>query len=340
LAELTLGAAAPPCGGCGTEIAPGLLGCPGCGRLVHAARLQQLAAEAERAEAAGDRAGARTLWDQALALLPPDTRQHEAIVARMAALPRTAEPTSTWRGPSAGWGAGAGAAALLLWKLKFVVVFVLTKAKLLLLGFTKLGTFSSMLLSFGAYWGIYGWPFAAGMVLSIYVHEMGHVAALRGYGVRATAPMFIPGVGAYIRAEFSRTTPAEEARVGLAGPLWGLGAAVVAYAAFMATGLPILAGIARWGALINLFNLTPVWQLDGGHAFKALTRNQRAYAAAAVLAAWLATREGMLFLPLALAVWQIFRPAPREEDVGVLGMYVLLIAALSALFFLTPGLPV
>lgn len=317
------------------------MGCPGCGRLVHAARLQQLARDAERAEAAGDATLAGTMWRQALGLLPADSRQHQAIGARLAALPAPPRPAES----KSGWGSGgamtgAGALALLAWKLKFVIVFVLTKVKLLLLGFTKLSTFSSMLLSFGAYWGLYGWPFAAGMILSIYVHEMGHVAALRGYGVPASAPMFVPGLGAFIRAQLSRTTPAEQARVGLAGPLWGLAAAFAAYAAWVATGLPVLAAIARWGALVNLFNLTPIWQLDGGHAFKALTRNQRAYAAAAVFGAWLFTREGMLILPLAGAVWQLFQTPAAEEDAGVLGVYALLIAALTALFFLTPALPV
>ncbi len=49
------------------------------------------------------------------------------------------------------------------------------------------------------YWTAWGWKFALGLVVSIYVHEMGHVAALRGYGTKANAPMFIPGLGALIR---------------------------------------------------------------------------------------------------------------------------------------------
>lgn len=51
--------------------------------------------------------------------------------------------------------------------------------------------------------------------------------------------------------------------MGLAGPLWGLAAAIAAALAYLATDAPIWAAIARFGAWINLFNLLPVWQLDG-----------------------------------------------------------------------------
>src|SRR5206468_952877 len=88
------------------------------------------------------------------------------------------------------------------------------------------------------------WKFALGLVASIYVHEMGHVAALLKYGVRASAPMFIPGLGAVIRMKQALGDPQQEARVGLAGPAWGVGAALAAYAAFLGTGLSYEAFIA------------------------------------------------------------------------------------------------
>ena len=43
------------CEACGTEIAPGLLTCPNCHRLVHAEQLKQIAEEAERAGEASTR---------------------------------------------------------------------------------------------------------------------------------------------------------------------------------------------------------------------------------------------------------------------------------------------
>src|SRR4029079_16405953 len=129
--------------------------------------------------------------------------------------------------------------AAVLWKLKTVLLVLLGKGKQLLLGFSKAGTVLTMLLSFGAYWALWGWKFAAGLVLSIYVHEMGHVAALRRFGIPATAPMFIPGLGAFVRLKQPPATAIEDARVGLAGPRWGLGATIVAAALGAATGAPV-----------------------------------------------------------------------------------------------------
>ena len=114
-----------------------------------------------------------------------------------------------------------------LWKFKFLAVLLLTKAKFLLLGLTKASTFFSMMAAFGVYWTVFGGWFALGFVLSIYIHEMGHVAALMRYGVPATAPLFIPGVGAVIRLRQSFINPRRRcprrpgrADLGLRAPPW------------------------------------------------------------------------------------------------------------------------
>src|SRR3989449_3180384 len=109
--------------------------------------------------------------------------------------------------------------------------------------------------------------------------------------------MFIPGVGAVVRLKQYPASPREDARVGLAGPLWGLGAAAAAYAAYLGTGGGIWAAIAHFGAWVNLFNLVPVWQLDGGRGFPALTRRQRGIAAAGIAPMWPAARAGLPLVP-------------------------------------------
>ncbi len=76
------------CAQCGTQIAPALLACPSCQRLVHADELKRLAATAQRAEQAGDPSGALTAWRQALDLLPTDATQHKVVAVRIAALSR------------------------------------------------------------------------------------------------------------------------------------------------------------------------------------------------------------------------------------------------------------
>ena len=323
------------CPQCGTHVAPALLACPSCRRLVHADELKRLAADAERATQAGHPSAALAAWRQALELLPPDSTQHQVIAARVGDLSRAVDGQPAGAKPGSRWGKGAaglGALGALLAKFKFALVFILTKAKLLLLGLTKAGTLLSMLLSAGVYWTIWGWKFAFGVVLSIYIHEMGHVQALQRYGIKATAPMFIPGLGAVIRLKQYPADAREDARVGLAGPLWGLGATLAAYAVYRATSVGVWGAIAHFGAWVNLFNLLPVWQLDGGRGFRALTRLQRWLAAGVIAVMWLATGEGLLLLLGIAAVASAgFAAAPEEPDQTALFEYCLLVAFLSLL---------
>jgi len=173
-----------------------------------------------------------------------------------------------------------------------------------------------MLLSLGAYWTVWGWRFALGLVLSIYIHEMGHVIALRRYGFRATAPMFVPGLGALIRLQQRVVNPREDAEIGLAGPIYGLGAAVFALLLWWGTGEPIFAAIAGVGAWINLFNLLPISSLDGGRGFHAMTRVQKLIAAVTVAAAWYFTDDGLLIILALVCFWRAASDKPSRKGAG------------------------
>jgi Zn-dependent protease len=163
-------------------------------------------------------------------------------------------------------GAVAGALALiasLAGKLK-AVLLLLPKLKLLT-------TSGSMLVSIGAYALIWGWQFAVGFVLLLFVHEMGHVIQLRREGVPATAPMFIPFLGAVVGMKRLPDDAGAEARVGLAGPVLGSLACLVPLALYGATGNHLFQALAFTGFFLNLFNLAPVLPLDGGRAMAALS---------------------------------------------------------------------
>jgi Zn-dependent protease len=332
------------CARCGSQLAPRLLVCPACLTLVHAERLKQLAADAQAAETAGDVTEALERWREAIALLPDYSPQHPIISARIAVLGKNLPSIEVTRQKEreekvrSRFGTGKlggilGALVVLLLKAKWIIVLLLTKMKLLFLGFTKLGTLLSMLATVGVYWSLWGWPFAVGFVLSIYVHEMGHVSALRHYGVRAGAPMFIPGVGAFVRLGEALHSEWENAMVGLAGPLWGLAATVASYAAYLATDRPIFAAIAHSAAWLNLFNLLPVWQLDGGRGFTAMSRTHRLVAAGAVLAAFGVTHDGLLLVVGGLGAAMAFAKPSREPDVRVAVYYVALAWALAGLSY-------
>jgi Zn-dependent protease len=331
------------CVQCGAALAPNLLVCPACHALVHAAELKTLAAKADEETARGEWSKALAEWRRALELLPPNSAQHAAILARINELVRRVDTNQAPHKPKPKWavsGGALGVIALLLWKFKFALVFILTKAKLLLLGLTKASTFFSMLLSLGLYWALWGWKFGLGLVLSIYVHEMGHIFQLTRYGIKATAPMFIPGFGARIRQLQYPASPHEDARVGLAGPIWGLGAALFSYALHLATGLEIFAAIAQVGAWINLFNLLPVWQLDGNHAFKALTKMERGGIAALLGIEWFVTGEGLLIILALVAGFRAFqKDAAATRNLSIFLEMAFLIITLSILTEISVQIP-
>jgi Zn-dependent protease len=153
-----------------------------------------------------------------------------------------------------------------------VVLLGKFKGVLLLLPKLKiLSTSGTMLVSVGAYALIWGWKFAFGFVVLLFVHEMGHVIQLRREGIKASAPLFIPFLGAFVGMKQMPDNAAAEARVGLAGPVLGSIGCLVPLVLFEATGNDFWKALAFTGFFLNLFNLLPVLPLDGGRAMAALS---------------------------------------------------------------------
>jgi Zn-dependent protease len=145
------------------------------------------------------------------------------------------------------------------------------KAILLLLPKIKLlTTAGTMVVSVAAYAWLWGWQFAAGFVALLFIHEMGHVLQLRREGIKASAPMFIPFLGAVISARSLGDNALAEARVGLAGPVLGSIGSAACILVWHATGNDLWRALAYTGFLLNLFNLLPVVPLDGGRAMAAM----------------------------------------------------------------------
>src|SRR4029078_1475137 len=175
--------------------------------------------------------------------------------------------------PGAGRPGGPGLRKRIGAALAAVVAFA-AKAKSLLILIPKLKlltTFGSAVVSVGAYALSWGLPFAAGFVALLFLHELGHVIQLRREGVKASAPMFIPFLGAVIAAKSMGRDAAAEARVGLAGAVLGSIATLVPLAIWLATGSDFWRALAYIGFFLNLLNLLPVLPLDGGGAMAALS---------------------------------------------------------------------
>lgn len=241
---------------------------------MYADLLVRYAADADRMTSEGRLAEATELWHRTLALLPEDAAQRGPIDAKLHAIGERMErgegrieaPEAAPKGLWAGIGAG--------------LIFLATKGKALLLALTQGGAILSIFAFLGIYWREWGWSFALGLLVSIYLHELGHMVALMRYRVPVSAPMFVPGFGAFVR-HGALPTPRIGARVALAGPAAGLGAALVAYLLFRVTGAAYWSAIAHLGAVINLGNLLPVWQLDGARVRPPLTRDQQVLLGAA-----------------------------------------------------------
>jgi Zn-dependent protease len=149
-----------------------------------------------------------------------------------------------------------------IWKLKFVFAAIF-KFKL----FTVAG---SMLVSIAAYALLWGWQFAVGFVLLLFVHELGHVWEAKRQGLPVSAPMFIPFLGALITLKQLPDNAWNEAKVAIAGPIvGGLGAAAV-WGAGEALDSDLLVALAFTGFFLNLFNLAPISPLDGGRIVAAI----------------------------------------------------------------------
>jgi Zn-dependent protease len=155
------------------------------------------------------------------------------------------------------------AIGLLLTKFKGLL-FLLLKVKFV-------GTGLSMLVSAGAWALVYPVWFAVGLVVLIWVHEMGHVLQLRREGIKASAPMFIPFLGAFVAMKEMPKNALAEARVGLAGPVLGLLGGLATVGLYALTLNPLFLGLAFFNFLLNLVNLIPVLPLDGGRAVGALS---------------------------------------------------------------------
>jgi Zn-dependent protease len=121
-----------------------------------------------------------------------------------------------------------------------------------------------------AYAIVFPWQLAVALVVQLFVHEYGHVHAMRRTGMRVRGMYFIPFLGAVAVSEDAFTSRRQQAYVALSGPLWGSAIALVPVALWLWTGKPVFASIAAWWALINLFNLIPVSPLDGGRVLQAL----------------------------------------------------------------------
>jgi Zn-dependent protease len=225
-----------------------------------------------------------------------------------------------------------------------VILKFLAKIKFVLPMLPKTG--GSMLVTIGVYAMVWGWKFAVGFVLLLMLHECVHLIVAKKFGLKVSAPMFIPFVGAFILLKEAPRNAWMEACVGIGGPMFGSLAALLCHTAGIHFAAPLLIALAWSGYFLNLFNLAPVGMLDGGRIVTALS--PWLWLPGFALLGWLGWTHPniiiwiLLFMSLP-RIFSLFRRRSEEEQryfevapaqrwtMG--GMYFGLIAALVVLMY-------
>ena len=274
------------CKRCAQPLPPGALACEHCKTLVHAEEMERRAAAARALEAAGDLQKAHQQWMSILPLLPPDSKQTEWIRAHLRELESTAS--------GAQGRPRQGAWAKRLAPLGPLAV-VLAKAKTFFFALLKLKFLFSFAAFIGLYWAAWGPKFGIGFALLILIHELGHFVEIKRRGLPAEMPVFLPGLGAYVRWQALGVTQETRAAISLAGPMAGFLSAAVCAAVGLQTRDPIWLALARTGAWLNILNLIPIWVLDGTGAIAPLNWMEKFLVVLVSTGLGYATHEGVFY---------------------------------------------
>ena len=317
------------CKHCSQQLASGALACDHCHALVHSDDLERLAAQARALEGNGQLRVARERWLEALALLPPKSNQAIWIRDHARELESTIDSVE-------------GHPAKRNWTRKLAplgpLALLLAKGKTFLLAIFKLKFLLSLGAFIGIYWGLYGAAFGIGFAVLILVHEMGHFIDIKRRGLPAEMPVFLPGLGAYVRWQAMGVPLTTRAAVSLAGPLAGTIAAAGCALIWWQTGNGIWAALARASAWLNVINLTPVWVLDGGNAARALSKGERLIVLAVAASLGWVLHEPIFFAVAAGAAWRLFtKDIPPEPSPLTTAYFVVVLTCLGIVMWMMPG---
>jgi len=175
-----------------------------------------------------------------------------------------------------------------------------------------------MILSVFAYSLVFGWQYAVGFVVLIFVHEMGHYLAARQRGLDVGLPTFIPFLGAWIELKDRPHDVETEAYIGLAVPLVGTIGALACYYVARDEGSPLLLALAYSGFFLNLFNMIPISPFDGGRVSAVLSPRIWFVGVPVLVAMFLYIPSPMLLIvaflawPQLIAAWRFDPDAPEN----------------------------
>jgi Zn-dependent protease len=320
----------PPrrCHNCGADLPLGALACEKCHALIYSEELARLTHRANSLEEADNLQEAREEWKKALPLLPTNATQAEWVRSQINKLDLQLKAPQA--PPKNNWMRKLGPLA--------PIVILLSKGKFLLLALFKLKFLLTLFAFMGLYWSLYGAWFGIGFVALIFVHEMGHYLEIRRRGLPAEMPVFLPGLGAYVKWNALGVTRITRSIVSLAGPFAGFLGAIACLYLWHQTGNAVWAALARSSAGLNILNLIPVWILDGGQATLSLSKIERWLLLGLCLLLWLGLGENLFFLVAVGVVYRLFtKDLPPFAAPKITAYYASVLVGLGVVMHLVPA---
>jgi Zn-dependent protease len=283
--------------------------------------MEQLAAHARSLEAHGELKEARERWLACLPLLPPQSAQAEWIrghVHELETAPGSAQGAPSSNASSTDQSAAGRRVPL-------------SPAKWLM----PLLSFLAFIVVYSQSWGA---KYGAGFAVLILLHEMGHFIDIKRRGLPADMPMFVPGLGAYVRWNALGVSVKTRAAVSLAGPLAGWFGAAVCAILWYRTGDGVWAALARTTAWLNALNLIPLFIFDGNKATDALSRLERAVVLIVSVTLGYALHDWVFYVVAGGAgIRLLSRDAPSEPSGSTAAYFIAVLTGLAVILWLMPG---
>lgn len=154
----------------------------------------------------------------------------------------------------------------------------------------KIGKVGMAAGTMATYSYLFTWQFASILMISLFIHENGHIWMMKRCGMVVKGIYFVPFVGAAAVAEGDFPSPKDEADIAIMGPIWGLTLAIFTLLIYKITGNAFFGAVAGWMAMLNLFNLLPISPLDGGRIMKSIAFS-------------VGTRYGLIFMITGIVIF-------------------------------------
>lgn len=317
------------CDRCSGEITAGLLACPVCHALVYRDALKQIASEAKALEDKADLCLARERWLAGVELLPSRSNQAQWIRDHLLNLEESAAKAAS---PKSRLITRLGAiisAATIFGKLKSFLLFI------------KFNFIFSLAAFIFFYWRALGLAYGFGIAMLVLAHEMGHYIEARRRGVSANLPIFLPGLGAFVKLKSKGVPDDVSAAISLAGPAFGALSAVLCAVLWWMTKEPVWAALASTAAWFNAFNLVPVAILDGAHILPVLNTAGCISIGTVGLALSQVSGQGVFMLLAAFSVLAVIgrsqeQERSQENNYALTGGFAAVLTALATVLWLMP----